>query len=374
MPKISISFVVICRDEERTIKRCLNAIEKNIEEYDEIIVIDTGSQDKTLDIIYSNFTNVKIFNFKWENDFSAARNYGIKKAKKDWIFFIDADETLQKDCGYKVRNDINQAKKITNNFLVLVPKIINENSVVTYNTGRIIPNNSHLSYFGLVHEYPIIDRDMNNKDYDEVVLPDIVLRHDGYKTEVVNKKDKPRRNSLLDKKMLEILPNSIRYNYFYYHDGRTLLGSQEYVNGLKKTFCLNKKDRFAKVAICELIVFYIKQGKYNLADYYINEVSKYLDENDQHDLKWQLAYISAVNEFEKLQQQELKLLQTLKAIKINHKNDLDKIFEKGMNYDELMGFINLSLGNIEEANKICDYLKKNNFSSELKKSIKKYKS
>ena len=45
-----------------------------------------------------------------------------------------------------------------------------------------------------------------------------------------------------------------------------------------------------------------------------------------------------------------------------------------MNYDELMGFINLSLGNIEEANKICDYLKKNNFSSELKKSIKKYKS
>ena len=81
-----------------------------------------------------------------------------------------------------------------------------------------------------------------------------------------------------------------------------------------------------------------------------------------------------MNEFEKLQQQELKLLQTLKAIKINHKNDLDKIFEKGMNYDELMGFINLSLGNIEEANKICDYLKKNNFSSELKKSIKKYKS
>lgn len=373
MSEISVSYVVICRDEERTISRCLHAIEENANQNDEIIVIDTGSKDKTLSIISKEFPNVKVELFKWINDFSAARNKGIKLAKKNWIFFIDADETLQEGSGFKVKRDIKNALKITSKLFVMVPKIINYDGKITYNTGRILPNDSRITFFGMVHEYPIIDGDIHNEHYKTIALPDVVVRHDGYKAEVMKNKNKRKRNSVLDKKMMEIMPDSIRYKYFYYHDSKTIIGNDKYANGLKSTFLMNKNNRISKFAACELIIYYIKQKKYILADQYINELSKHLNNEDQRDLKWELALVSAVNEYEKIQAKQVELLKTLVAIKINHEEELNEICEKGMNYDELIGFMNLSLGNFHEATQISDYLNKNGYPNQLSIELKKYR-
>ncbi|MFH1248548.1 MAG: glycosyltransferase [archaeon] len=88
-----ISVCVICKNEEGRIEKCLSSI-KNIA--DEIIIVDTGSNDNTINIA-KKFTN-KIFNFRWNSDFSEARNFAINNATKEWIFFIDADEEIsQKD-------------------------------------------------------------------------------------------------------------------------------------------------------------------------------------------------------------------------------------------------------------------------------------
>jgi len=85
---------MIVRDEEKLLENCLNSV-KNLA--DEIIIVDTGSKDKTKDIA-KKFTE-NIFDFKWEGDFSKARNFSISKASKDWIFYIDADESIsEKDC------------------------------------------------------------------------------------------------------------------------------------------------------------------------------------------------------------------------------------------------------------------------------------
>lgn len=89
---ISISICLIVKNEEAVLSRCLESL-KGIG--DEIIIVDTGSNDNTKKIA-SKYTN-KIFDFKWIDDFSAARNFVFSKATKDYIYSADADEVLDKE-------------------------------------------------------------------------------------------------------------------------------------------------------------------------------------------------------------------------------------------------------------------------------------
>lgn len=86
---ITISLCMIVKNEENTIKRCLSSA-KSIT--DEIIIVDTGSTDRTKEIA-ERFTD-KIYDFKWVNDFSAARNFSFGKASMDYILWLDADDMI----------------------------------------------------------------------------------------------------------------------------------------------------------------------------------------------------------------------------------------------------------------------------------------
>ena len=87
MPKLSLCMIV--KNEEKFLAGCLESV-KNI--VDEIIIVDTGSTDKTIEI--ANSYNAKVYHFEWKNDFSLARNESIKHATGDWILILDADERL----------------------------------------------------------------------------------------------------------------------------------------------------------------------------------------------------------------------------------------------------------------------------------------
>lgn len=89
---VTISLCMIVKNEEDTMERCLSSYAPLM---DEIIVVDTGSTDKTKEIA-KKFTD-KIYDFEWVNDFSAARNYAFSKANCDYIFSADADEVLEGD-------------------------------------------------------------------------------------------------------------------------------------------------------------------------------------------------------------------------------------------------------------------------------------
>lgn len=97
----TISVCMIIKDEEKYLRNCLESI-KDIA--DEIIVVDTGSEDRSKEIA-REFTD-KIFDFQWGYDFSDARNFSISKANCDWIFYIDADEVISKE-------DINLIKEMS---------------------------------------------------------------------------------------------------------------------------------------------------------------------------------------------------------------------------------------------------------------------
>lgn len=85
----SISVCMIVKNEEEQLGACLKSLEPIA---DEIIVVDTGSTDRTKEIAAS-FTD-KIYDFEWIDDFSAARNFAFSKAKMEYIYTADADEVI----------------------------------------------------------------------------------------------------------------------------------------------------------------------------------------------------------------------------------------------------------------------------------------
>jgi hypothetical protein len=87
----SISAVMIVKDEEKNIERCLLNL---IPIVDEIVVVDTGSTDRTKTIAASYGEKVKVFDFPWCDDFSAARNFANQQATCDWLLSVDADEIV----------------------------------------------------------------------------------------------------------------------------------------------------------------------------------------------------------------------------------------------------------------------------------------
>ncbi len=89
---LPISVCIIAKNEENYIGECL----RRLSCYDwEIIVVDTGSTDSTVEIAHTYTPHV--YHFDWVNDFSAARNYSISKASNDHILVVDCDEYLEKD-------------------------------------------------------------------------------------------------------------------------------------------------------------------------------------------------------------------------------------------------------------------------------------
>jgi len=87
---ISVSMCMIVKNEAKILRRCLDSY-KGI--WDELIIVDTGSDDDTK-IIAADYTD-KIYDFEWTGDFSQARNFALDKAGCDYIFTADADEILE---------------------------------------------------------------------------------------------------------------------------------------------------------------------------------------------------------------------------------------------------------------------------------------
>ncbi|MCD7035025.1 glycosyltransferase family 2 protein [Metabacillus sp. GX 13764] len=95
---ITISLCMIIKDEEDVLNRCLRSIEGIP---DEIIIVDTGSKDRSKE--FAEKWTDKVFDYKWNHHFSEARNFSFKKASKDYILWLDADDTIEKEDALKLK-------------------------------------------------------------------------------------------------------------------------------------------------------------------------------------------------------------------------------------------------------------------------------
>jgi len=148
--KISVSLCMIVKDEEKTLERCLNSVKSFI---DEIIIVDTGSTDKTKEI--AEKFNSKIYDFKWINDFATARNFSFSKATSEYIMWLDGDDFIDND-------NINRIEKLLKNFdksydyvsaeYVLARNLSGEVSY-SLRRNRLVRRSMNFKWIGHVHEY-----------------------------------------------------------------------------------------------------------------------------------------------------------------------------------------------------------------------------
>ncbi len=218
--KIKISACYIVKNEEKTLPRSIDSLKSAV---DEIIVVDTGSTDRTIELAESY--GAKVIKTTWQEDFSTPRNLAIDNASGDWIIFLDADEFF----AYpdRVRPAI---EKLANETTIIIPRINidadNNNKEINRNNDlRIFRNVKYLRYRGMIHE--------NLENIEGGDLPyvysgdDLTIYHTGYSATL--HEDKYRRN-------LRILELEVeKYGYRVQQDmsfASCYLGLGDYENAL----------------------------------------------------------------------------------------------------------------------------------------------
>ncbi|MDE8564468.1 glycosyltransferase [Anoxybacillus rupiensis] len=162
----TLALVMIVKNEERHLGRCLQSVKDIV---DEIIIVDTGSTDRTKDIA-SSF-GAKIFDFKWIDDFSAARNYALEQSTSDWNLVLDADEYVINQCESTIRRFLEKDEKKIGRIRRIDEFIQNgEKRYAQSYLSRLLPKG--VKYVGRVHEQ--IETDLPREDLD------IEVYHDGY--------------------------------------------------------------------------------------------------------------------------------------------------------------------------------------------------
>lgn len=199
----TLSLCVICKNEEKNIVNLLESVKGEL--FDEIVICDTGSTDKTLSILETykksgDFKSFKIEYFEWINDFSAARNHSFSKATCGYILWLDADDVIRAE-DYKKLLDLKPKLNESPIWLCKYEYAHDEfgKSICSFFRERIVRRDLNLQWQEPIHEYlPLI------ASYKKT---DIEIHH--YKIHVSS-----QRNITLLEKIVEKNPDSAR-NVFY---------------------------------------------------------------------------------------------------------------------------------------------------------------
>jgi len=191
MASLTISLCMIVKNEEDLIDQCLTSVNDVV---DEMIIVDTGSTDRTIDICKKY--NPSIYSYQWQGNFSEARNFGITKASSDWILILDADEKLESNSNEVIRKTIEHTKAS----ILLLPVInyygegfpVKEDQAYLYYQPRLFKNHVGIQYSNSIHENP----QLHGNDTQELITEQIEtpIHHYGYIDEIINKKEKSKRN------------------------------------------------------------------------------------------------------------------------------------------------------------------------------------
>lgn len=293
---MTLSVCMIVKNEEKNIKRALNSV-KNIA--DEIVVVDTGSKDKTLNILNDfkvkniNSVNVKIINYKWENDFSKARNISLENATSDWILVLDADEEIDKTNGENLKNTINNYKEYEGLYMTLTnfSKGVKTTSAIVF---RVFKRNALYRFSGKIHEQ-IIDSILKIYENNKLIDTDIEIIHYGYDNSVVDTNLKSKRNL----ELLLSVEEQEKDGYYYYNLGSEYIRAgntekciENYKIAIEKSNYKTSPTIFYPYLIFNLVKLLILNKKPNVAySYFEDNINNFSDFKD-------LYYLGAISAFQ----------------------------------------------------------------------------
>lgn len=215
------SICIIAKNEEQKIEKCLQAL---LPMEEEIIVIDTGSTDRTKKIA-AKYTD-KLYDFSWIGDFSAARNFSLEKASNNWVLILDCDEYITSFDKENIQSFMQahpqKVGKIEHHNLV-GSKETEESIYVDYLARFFDKNLFHFE--GSIHEQICA----KNKNIYETEPIAIQVFHDGYFGTPEERKPKLKRNLDMLSAALKKQPNDV---YILFQLGQTYYSLRDYENAL----------------------------------------------------------------------------------------------------------------------------------------------
>ncbi len=164
--KGTLSLCMIVKNEEENIGKCLASVKPVV---DEMIVVDTGSTDRTIDI--ATAFGAQVYNFEWTDNFAEARNFSLSKATGDWILILDADEVISSQDHISLMNIVSKRSSKPKSYSITTRNYIDSVSITgwTANDGkygkeeagtgwnpstkvRLFSNDQRIRFEGPVHE------------------------------------------------------------------------------------------------------------------------------------------------------------------------------------------------------------------------------
>jgi|WetSurMetagenome_2_1015567.scaffolds.fasta_scaffold00103_37 glycosyltransferase involved in cell wall biosynthesis len=204
MKSLGVSMIV--KNESECIEACLESI-KGV---DEIVIVDTGSEDNTVELC-KKYTDKVYTDYSWQDDFSEARNVSLSHCTADWILIIDADEVLK--CSIEgLRHVLNSymAKNVEGHTIRYMGMLFAVHTgVEIVESIRIIKNDPSIKWEGAVHNSLTLDG--NNEHLKNSCYKSKFEIASGYSP--AHFKD-PNRSLRILTKQLELNPDNTRYQYY----------------------------------------------------------------------------------------------------------------------------------------------------------------
>lgn len=188
-----LSLCMIVKNEEENIRLCLQSVKTICQQ---IIVVDTGSTDKTVEIAKSE--GAEIFHFEWCDDFSAARNYSLEQARYPWILWLDADDRVPQKSLPEIELTVKANSQKAYGF-VITSTSDNGQTQSSFYQIRLFPNDPSIRFTSPIHEQvlPSIEKKQLPIHYTP-----IEIIHTGYFNPEIAKTKQIRNKKLLSKQIV----------------------------------------------------------------------------------------------------------------------------------------------------------------------------
>jgi glycosyltransferase involved in cell wall biosynthesis len=224
-PLVTISLCLIAKDEEAFLARCLESARAYV---DEIIVVDTGSTDRTVEI--ARRFGAKVFFYAWDGSFATARNVALDHATSEWILSLDADEVLEPTAGSRLREIVSEPSPRLRAYGILIRNLHDREDVeLVYNSfsKRLFPRHPRIRWTRTIHKQ--ITHLDGDGALDYVQTDEIALTHFGYLQDPWTRKGKKLRNADM---LLQAIAADPTDPFNYYNMGQEHYSNRDYPTAL----------------------------------------------------------------------------------------------------------------------------------------------
>lgn len=199
---MDLSLCTIVKNEEATLPRTLDSVKDIV---DEIIVLDTGSSDRTREV--ARDCGAKVYRFEWCDDFAAARNESLKYATSDWILVLDADEVLVPSIVPQIQQAIKSDRALLIN---LIRQEVGASQSPYSLVSRLFRNRPDIRFSRPYHamvDDSVTETLKREPDWKIVALSDVAISHSGYHKDAIAAKSKFQKAQAAMERYIAYYPN-----------------------------------------------------------------------------------------------------------------------------------------------------------------------